>query len=68
MGDYGFEPAGPDVDLFRLLSSQLLDKALDGIVGPKTLVLAADLAGPLGLVTEVGALKVHSFLLLEERR
>lgn len=47
-----------DVDLFRLVSSSALQGLLDKIIGPKTLVLAANLAGPLGLVTEVGVLKV----------
>lgn len=50
-----------DTDLFRLVSSSALQALLDKIIGPKTLVLAPNLAGPLGLVTEVGLLKV-SFL------
>lgn len=47
-----------DTDLFRLVSSSALQALLDKIIGPKTLVLAPNLAGPLGLVTEVGLLKV----------
>ena len=50
----------PDVDLFRLVSSQALQRLLQNIVGPKTLVLQPSLAGPLGLVTEVGLLKVST--------
>ncbi|GAA6000399.1 hypothetical protein JCM10207_007996 [Rhodosporidiobolus poonsookiae] len=48
---------GIDVDLLRLVASTSLQKQLDAIVGPKTLVLSPGLAGPLGLVTEVGLLK-----------
>lgn len=51
-----------DSDLFRLVSSQALQRLLQNIVGPKTLVLGSSLAGPLGLVTEVGLLKVSSAL------
>lgn len=51
-------PGALDCDLFRLVSSQALQRLLQNIVGPKTLVLAPSLAGPLGLVTEVGLLKV----------
>ncbi|BGP14406.1 hypothetical protein JCM10213_004530 [Rhodosporidiobolus nylandii] len=50
-------PSGIDVDLLRLVGSTALQTKLDTIVGPKTLVLAPGLAGPLGLVTEVGLLK-----------
>ena len=50
----------PEVDLFRLVSSQALQRLLQNIVGPKTLVLQPTLAGPLGLVTEVGLLKVST--------
>ncbi|GAA5998387.1 tethering complex ATP-binding subunit VPS33 [Rhodotorula paludigena] len=46
-----------DVDLLRLVGSTSLQNQLEGIVGPKTLVLTPSLAGPLGLVTEVGLLK-----------
>ena len=49
-----------DTDLFRLVSSSALQGLLDKIIGPKTLVLDPTLAGPLGLVTEVGLLKVDS--------
>lgn len=47
-----------DASLFQLVSSQALQSLLDRIVGPKTLVLSSSLAGPLGLITEVGLLKV----------
>jgi hypothetical protein len=49
----------PDATLFQLVSSSALQGLLDKIVGPKTLVLSPSLAGPLGLVTEVGLLKVR---------
>lgn len=51
-----------DVDLFRLISSEQLQRLLDKTIGigPKTLVLSPSLAGPLGLVTDVGMLKVSS--------
>ena len=39
------------------MSSSALQALLDKIIGPKTLVLAPNLAGPLGLITEVGLLK-----------
>lgn len=48
-----------DTDLFRLVSSSALQSQLDAVIGPKTLVLDPTLAGPLGLVTEVGLLKVR---------
>ncbi|GAA5821189.1 hypothetical protein JCM11251_004506 [Rhodosporidiobolus azoricus] len=48
---------GIDVDLLRLVGSTTLQTKLDTIVGPKTLILTPGLAGPLGLVTEVGLLK-----------
>ncbi|GAA5892892.1 hypothetical protein JCM8208_004118 [Rhodotorula glutinis] len=50
-------PPGLDVELLRLLGSTALQSRLDAIVGPKTLILTPNLAGPLGLVTEVGLLK-----------
>ncbi|KAL8286886.1 hypothetical protein RQP46_003892 [Phenoliferia psychrophenolica] len=46
-----------DSAVLRLVSSSALQALLDKIIGPKTLVLAPNLAGPLGLVTEVGLLK-----------
>ncbi|GAA6013482.1 hypothetical protein JCM8202_000701 [Rhodotorula sphaerocarpa] len=46
-----------DSELLRLISSTALQNKLDTIIGPKTLILSANLAGPLGLVTEVGLLK-----------
>ncbi|KAI5479038.1 ATP binding protein [Pseudohyphozyma bogoriensis] len=49
-----------DTDLFRLVSSSALQALLDKIIGPKTLVLAANLAGPLGLVTQVNSLKTNN--------
>lgn len=49
---------GLDTQLFQLVSSSSLQRLLERIVGPKTLVLSPNLAGPLGLVTEVGLLKV----------
>lgn len=52
------DAGGPDATLFQLVSSQALQSLLDRIVGPKTLVLSPSLAGPLGLITEVGLLKV----------
>lgn len=48
-----------DSAVLRLVSSSALQALLDKIVGPKTLVLAPNLAGPLGLITEVGLLKVR---------
>jgi len=56
-----------DTQLFQLVASSALQGLLDRIVGPKTLILTPSLAGPLGLVTEVGLLKVkpiHSQYLL----
>ncbi|GAA5979504.1 hypothetical protein JCM11641_005416 [Rhodosporidiobolus odoratus] len=53
------QPGGIDVDLLRLVGSTALQTKLDTIVGPKTLVLTPGLAGPLGLVTEVGLLKTN---------
>lgn len=50
----------PDATLFQLVSSSALQGLLDKIIGPKTLVLSPSLAGPLGLVTEVGLLKVRA--------
>lgn len=50
-----------DTTVLRLVSSSALQGLLDKIVGAKTLVLAPSLAGPLGLVTEVGLLKVSFF-------
>ncbi|POY72706.1 hypothetical protein BMF94_4536 [Rhodotorula taiwanensis] len=50
-------PSGVDSELLRLISSTALQNKLDTIVGPKTLILTPSLAGPLGLVTEVGLLK-----------
>lgn len=47
-----------DTQLFQLVASSALQGLLDRIVGPKTLILNPSLAGPLGLVTEVGLLKV----------
>ncbi|GAA5858455.1 hypothetical protein JCM8547_007314 [Rhodosporidiobolus lusitaniae] len=45
-------------ELLRLVSSTALQRKLDAMGGgPKTLVLAPGLAGPLGLVTEVGLLR-----------
>ncbi|GAA5837209.1 hypothetical protein JCM3766R1_002160 [Sporobolomyces carnicolor] len=46
-----------DTELFQLVASSALQGLLDRIVGPKTLILTPSLAGPLGLVTEVGLLK-----------
>ncbi|GAA5932062.1 tethering complex ATP-binding subunit VPS33 [Sporobolomyces koalae] len=46
-----------DTQLFQLVASSALQGLLDRIVGPKTLILTPSLAGPLGLVTEVGLLK-----------
>ncbi|TNY17677.1 putative ATP binding protein [Rhodotorula diobovata] len=50
-------PEGVDVELLRLLGSTALQSRLDAIVGPKTLILTPSLAGPLGLLTDVGLLK-----------
>lgn len=47
-----------DAGLLQQISASTLTALLDKIVGPKTLVLTPSLAGPLGLITEVGALKV----------
>ncbi|GAA6063869.1 hypothetical protein JCM10212_003605 [Sporobolomyces blumeae] len=46
-----------DSQLFQLVASSALQGLLDKIVGPKTLILTPSLAGPLGLVTDVGLLK-----------
>ncbi|KAM0747571.1 putative ATP binding protein [Meredithblackwellia eburnea MCA 4105] len=46
-----------DTTVLRLVASSALQGILDKIIGPKTLVLAGNLAGQLGLVTEVGLLK-----------
>ncbi|GAA5991999.1 hypothetical protein JCM5350_001874 [Sporobolomyces pararoseus] len=46
-----------DTQLFQLVASSALQGLLDRIVGPKTLILTPSLAGPLGLITEVGLLK-----------
>lgn len=54
------QSAAIDTDLLRLVGSTALQQKLDTIVGPKTLILTPSLAGPLGLVTEVGLLKVRS--------
>ncbi|KAJ8295842.1 Vacuolar protein sorting-associated protein 33A [Rhodotorula toruloides] len=51
------QSAAIDTDLLRLVGSTALQQKLDTIVGPKTLILTPSLAGPLGLVTEVGLLK-----------
>lgn len=51
-----------DVDLFRLVSCTALQSILDKIIGSKTLVLDETLAGPLGLITQVGLLKVRNLL------
>ena len=61
-------PGGPDVELLRLLGSTALQTRLDSIVGPKTLILTPNLAGPFGLVTEVGLLKVRALPLLPPPR
>jgi hypothetical protein len=56
-------------DLLRLVASTALQRKLDGMGGgAKTLVLAPGLAGPLGLVTEVGLLKVSSPTRLDRTR
>ncbi|KAM0788120.1 hypothetical protein ACM66B_001286 [Microbotryomycetes sp. NB124-2] len=47
----------PDATLLQQVSASALTSLLDKIAGPKTLVLCASLAGPLGLVTDVGCLK-----------
>lgn len=52
-----------DTDVFRIVSSSALESILDGIAGPKTLVLQPSLGGPLGLITQVAQLKVHQSLL-----
>jgi hypothetical protein len=51
-------PSTVDPQVFKLVSSASLQSLLDKIIGPKTLVLDSTLAGPLGLITEVGLLKV----------
>jgi hypothetical protein len=59
---------GIDSELLRLISSTALQTKLDTIVGPKTLILTPSLAGPLGLVTEVGLLKVRAAVTVEGGR
>lgn len=51
----------PAIDLspLRLLAQRSLLKLLDQITEPKTLLLDAALAGPLGLVCDVGSLRTH---------
>lgn len=55
--DYGT----PALDLtpLRLLALRSLLSLLDQIAEPKTLLLDATLAGPLGLVSDVGSLREH---------
>lgn len=55
----GLELGVVDVEVLRLITSTTLQSLLDKIIGPKTLVLDPTLAGPLGLVTQVGLLKVR---------
>ncbi|KAK4050172.1 Vacuolar protein-sorting-associated protein 33 [Microbotryomycetes sp. JL201] len=47
----------PDATVLQQVSASALTSLLDKINGPKTLVLCAPLAGPLGLVTDVAWLK-----------
>ncbi|KAK4047784.1 Vacuolar protein-sorting-associated protein 33 [Microbotryomycetes sp. JL221] len=47
----------PDASVLQQVSSSTLMRLLDKIHGPKTLVLSPSLAGPLGLITDVGSLK-----------
>lgn len=51
----------PALDLtpLRLLALRSLLSLLDQIAEPKTLLLDATLAGPLGLVSDVGSLREH---------
>jgi vacuolar protein sorting-associated protein 33A len=55
------ESATPTLDLtpLRLLALRSLLSLLDQIAEPKTLLLDATLAGPLGLVSDVGSLREH---------
>lgn len=55
------EDLDPALDLapLRLLAQRSLLKLLDQVVEPKTLLLDASLAGPLGLVCDVGSLRTH---------
>lgn len=51
----------PELDLsaLRLLALRTLLSLLDQIGEPKTLLLDATLAGPLGLICDVGSLRAH---------
>lgn len=55
------EMPAPALDLtaLRLLALRSLLSLLDQITEPKTLLLDASLAGPLGLVCDVGSLRAH---------
>ncbi|MBW0497782.1 hypothetical protein O181_037497 [Austropuccinia psidii MF-1] len=48
-----------DFSVFKTYAARSLTDQLDGIIGPKTIIIDPALAGPLGLVTQVGDLKEH---------
>ncbi|KXN88896.1 Vacuolar protein sorting-associated protein 33A [Leucoagaricus sp. SymC.cos] len=48
-----------DTNVLREIAKKSLVDALNSVVGAKTLVLDASIAGPLGLITEVSLLKHH---------
>ncbi|MGO8242070.1 hypothetical protein ACC806_38825, partial [Rhizobium ruizarguesonis] len=52
-------PPSLDLSPIRTLAQRSLLSLLDQIAEPKTLLLDARLAGPLGLVCDVGSLRAH---------
>jgi hypothetical protein len=48
-----------DFSIFKTYLVRSLTDQLDNILGPKTIIIDPVLAGPLGLVTQVGNLKEH---------
>lgn len=48
-----------DFSIFKTYLARSLTDQLDNILGPKTIIIHPVLAGPLGLVTQVGNLKEH---------
>lgn len=61
LGELPSAPTPPTLDLTPLqaLAQRALLSALDQIAEPKTLLLDAELAGPLGLVCDVASLRAH---------
>lgn len=48
-----------DLSILRTYAARSLTDQLDAILGPKTIIIDPNLAGPLGLVIEVANLKEH---------